>query len=76
MRINKFTESQPDPDFFRDDNDTKKTTRKNRKKSKPYSNTNVKARNFLTNIGYRRYKPADFEKIASCWIYFRFCSKT
>ena len=76
MKINKFTESQPDPDFFRDDNDTKKTTRKNRKKSKPYSNTNVKARNFLTNIAYRRYKPADFEKIASCWIYFCFCSKT
>ena len=37
---------------------------KNRKKVASrlkYSTTNVKARNFLTNIAYRRYKAADFE---------------
>ena len=26
MKINQFTESQQDPDFFQDDNDTKKAT--------------------------------------------------
>ena len=59
-KINQFTESQPDPDFFQ--GNTKKTTRKNWKKSKPYSNTKVKATNFLTNIAYKRYQRADFEK--------------
>ena len=62
MNINQFTESQPDPDLFQDDNDIKKTTRKNQRKPKPYSNTKVKAKYFLTNIAYRRYKPADFDK--------------
>ena len=62
MNINQFTESQPDPDLFQDDNDIKKTTRKNQRKSKLYSNTKVKAKYFLTNIAYRRYKPADFDK--------------
>ena len=62
MNINQFTESQPDPDLFQDDNDIKKTTRKNQRKLKPYSNTKVKAKYFLTNIAYRRYKPADFDK--------------
>ena len=61
-KINQLIESQPDPDFFQDDNDTKKTTQKNLKKSKRYSNTKVKARKLLTSIAYRRYKPADFEK--------------
>ena len=28
MKINQLTESQPDPDFFQDDNNTKKTTQK------------------------------------------------
>ena len=27
-KINQLTESQPDPDFFQDDNNTKKTTQK------------------------------------------------
>ena len=58
MNINQFTESHPDPDFFQDN--TKKTTQKNRKKSKLYSNTKVKAKNFLTNVAYKRCKPADF----------------
>ena len=28
MKMNQFTESNPDQDFFQDDNDTKKTTQK------------------------------------------------
>ena len=49
-------ESQPDPDFFQDDNDVQtKTTTK-------YSNTKVKTTNLLTNVSYRRYKPEDVEK--------------
>ena len=28
MKINQLTESQPDPGFFQDDNNTKKTTQK------------------------------------------------
>ena len=32
------------------------------KKSKPYNNTKVKARNFVTNIAYRRFKDSDFKK--------------
>ena len=46
MKINQFIESQPDPDFIQDDNNTKKTTRKNWKKSKVYSNEKVKAKKF------------------------------
>ena len=41
-------ESQPDPDFFQDYNDVQP------KKIK-YSSTKVKARNFFTNVSYRRY---------------------
>ena len=48
-------------DFFQDDKDTTKK-KVNRKKLKPYSNTKVKAWNFLTNILYRRYKDTDFKK--------------
>ena len=32
------------------------------KNSKPYSNTKVKATNFLTNIAYRRFQDSDFKK--------------
>ena len=54
-------DGQLNQDFFQDD---KNTTKKkvNRKKLKPCSNTKVKARNFLTNITYRRYKDTDFKK--------------
>ena len=49
-------------DSFQDNNDNQKSEAI-RKKLKPYSNTNVKARNFLTNIAYRQYKDSDFRKI-------------
>ena len=49
-------ESQPNSDFFQDNNivQTKTTTK--------YSNTKVKTRNLLTDVSYRRYKPEDIEK--------------
>ena len=50
-------ESQPDPDFFQDDNNVQTKT-----KTTKYSNTKVKTRNLLTNVSYRRYKPEDVEK--------------
>ena len=43
-------ESQPDPDFFQDDNHVPK------KKTQKYSSTKVKARYLLTNASYRRFK--------------------
>ena len=46
---------------FQDDNNTN-NKKAARKKSKLYSNTKVKARSFLTNISYRRYKEGDFKK--------------
>ena len=51
--------SQPDLDFFQDDNDVQKTKTAATTK---YSNTKVKTRNLLTNVSYRRYKPEDGEK--------------
>ena len=51
--------SQPDLDFFQDDNDVQKTKTTATTK---YSNTKVKTRNLLTNVSYRRYKPEDGEK--------------
>ena len=51
--------SQLNQDFFQDANDTN-NKKAARKKSKPCSNTKFKARNFLTNISYRRYKWTDF----------------
>ena len=50
-------ESQPDPDFFQDDNDDTKI----RKKS--YSTTKVKARNLFTIASYGGYKLEDFRKL-------------
>ena len=52
-------DSQLNQDFFQDVNDTN-NKKAARKKSKPYSNTKVKARNFLTNISYGRYKWSNF----------------
>ena len=51
--------SQPDLDFFQDDNDVQKIKTTTTAK---YSNTKVKTRNLLTNVSYRRYKPEDGEK--------------
>ena len=51
-------ESQPDPDFFQDDNDVQTKTKTTTK----YSNAKVKTTNLLTNVSYRRYKPEDVEK--------------
>ena len=50
--------SQPDADFFQDNNDAQTKT----KITTEYSNTILKARNLLTNVSYRRYKPEDVEK--------------
>ena len=35
---------------------------KKMKRRKDYSNTNVKTRNLLTNVSYRRFKQSDFNK--------------
>ena len=52
--------SQPDQNFCLDDNDIPK--KKKRKKSKShYSPTKIKARNFLSNISYRRISDKDFQ---------------
>ena len=49
-------ESQPNSDFFQDNNNVQtKTTTK-------YSNTKVRTRNLLTDVSYRRYKPEVVEK--------------
>ena len=60
----KQTENWLNQDFSQDDNDVKK-----KKKAvaralarKRYSTTKIKARNFLTNIAYRRYKKFDFKQ--------------
>ena len=58
---NKNLDSQLNQDFFQDDNDTN-NKKAARKKSKPYSNTKVKTRNFLTNIWYTRYNEIDLKK--------------
>ena len=46
--------------FFQDDNNVPKKKKKNAKTK--YSNTNVKSRNLLISVSYRRYKPEDVEK--------------
>ena len=56
-----FTEeigSQQDRNFSQDYNN-KKNNRKQKERSN-YSNTEVKARNLLTNVSYRRFKQSDF----------------
>ena len=54
-------ESQQDLNFSMDDNvvDFKKTP-VSKKRNTVYSSTKVKARNLLTNVGYRRFKESDF----------------
>ena len=51
--------SQPDQNFCLDDKDVPKKKRKNSKS--PYSPTKIKARNFLSNISYRRISDKDFQ---------------
>ena len=58
---NQNLDSQLNQDFFQDHNNTN-NKKAARKKSKPYSNTKVKARNFLTNILHRHYKWSNFKK--------------
>ena len=48
-------ESQQDPSLSQDNN-------VDHKKRAVYSSTKVKARNLLTNVGYRRFKDSDFQK--------------
>ena len=57
--LNSFNmlESQPDPDFFQDNNDDQET-----KKTQKYSSTKVKGRTLVTNASYRRFKSDDFNK--------------
>ena len=59
-------ESQQDLDFFQDDNDVPKKTQSKKSTAKSnYSNTNVKVRNLLTNVSYRRFKQKDFNNVSS-----------
>ena len=48
-------EDQQDQSFSQDNNVY-------HKKRAAYSSTKVKARNLLTNVGYRRFKDSDFQK--------------
>ena len=52
--------SQLNQDFFQGNSDIQ--NKAIRKKLKPYSNTKVKARNFISNIVYRQFKDSDFKK--------------
>ena len=57
------TESQQDLDFSMNDNDVnfkKEKVSKSKPRNTQYSSTKVKARNLLTNVGYRRFKDSDF----------------
>ena len=57
--LNAFKEeigSQQEQNFFQDNNEVPKKSKRN------YSNTIVKARKFLTNVSYRRFKQSDFNK--------------
>ena len=58
----KQTENRLNQDFSQDDNDVKKKTKVAARAParKRYSTTKIKARNFLTNIPYRRYTKSDF----------------
>ena len=55
------TENWTNQDFSQDDKDFKKKKAAKAASRQRYSTTKVKARNFLTNIAYRRYKKPDFE---------------
>ena len=55
--------SQQGQNFCLDDKDIQKKKNKRNKKARrsPYSCTKMKARNFLTNISYRRISDKDFK---------------
>ena len=56
--------NQQGQDFFLDDKVVPKKTKHNNQRVKtPYSSTTMKARNFLTNISYRRISDKDFKNI-------------
>ena len=55
--------NQQGQDFFLDDKDVPKKTKRNKRAKTPYSSTKMKARNFLTNISYRRVSDKDFKNI-------------
>ena len=60
------------------DNDVdfkKEKVSKSKSRNTQYSSTKVKARNLLTNVGYRRFKESDFLNLISFWIYDLFCFK-
>ena len=62
--LNTFTgeESQQDLNFSTDDNDVH-FKKEQKKRNTIYSSTRVKARNLLTNVGYRRFKDSDFKNL-------------
>ena len=54
--------NQQGQNFFLDDKDVPKKIKRNNERAKtPYSSTQIKARNFLTNISYRRVSDNDFK---------------
>ena len=55
--------NQQDQDFFLDDKDVPKKTKRQQRNKTPYSSTKMKARNFLTNISYRRISDKDFKNV-------------
>ena len=58
----KQAEKRLNQDFSQDGNDVKKKKKAAARAlaRKRYSTTKIQGRNFLTNIGYRRYKKSDF----------------
>ena len=66
--LSAFTESIEDQqslNFSQDNNVVPKKKKKKKKKMKrrsDYSNTEVKTRNLLTNVSYRRFNQPDFHK--------------
>ena len=52
---------QQGQNFCLDDKDVPKKNKKKRANKSPYSSTKIKARNFLSNISYRRISDKDFQ---------------
>ena len=55
--------NQQGQNFFLDDKDVQKKIKRNKRSKTPYSSTKMKARNYLTNISYRRVSDKDFKNI-------------
>ena len=60
--LNTFIESVEDQQSQNSSQDNNAVPKKETKQKSGYSNTKVKARNFLTNVSYRRFKQSDFYK--------------